>query len=185
MSGSGRELIDRKTVFEGKVVRLYLDRIILPNGKEAEREVVRHGGAVAMVAIDEWETVYLVRQYRHPTARELLEIPAGKLDRGEDPLECGRRELMEETGLSAGEWLKLSVFYTSPGFSDEVLHLYLVRELEEGVAAPEEDEFLQIVTMPLEEALTMVARGEIEDSKTIAGLTLSSLYIKGSYSPSL
>ncbi|MFW6113588.1 MAG: NUDIX hydrolase [Actinomycetota bacterium] len=185
MSGEGRELVNRKTVFEGKVVRLYLDRILLPNGKEAEREVVRHWGAVGTIAVDANEKVYMVRQYRHPVGKELLEIPAGKLDPGEDPLECGRRELMEEIGFSAGEWIKLAAFYTSPGFTDEMLHLFLALELEEGVPCPEEDEFLEVVHLTLDEALNMVAGGDIEDSKTVAGLALSALYLKGAYSPSL
>jgi ADP-ribose pyrophosphatase len=181
MDHGGHEMIERETIFEGKVVRLYLDKVRLPNGKEAEREVVLHWGAVGMVALDDEEKVYLVRQYRHPVGRELIEIPAGKLDPGEEPLDCARRELMEEIGYSADEWRELAFFYTSPGFSDEMLHLFLARNLKEGVADPEEDEFLDIMHLPLQEALTMVARGEIQDSKTIVGLALCSMYIKGEY----
>jgi ADP-ribose pyrophosphatase len=181
MDGDGHETIERETIFEGKVVRLYLDKVLLPNGKEAEREVVLHWGAVGMVALDDEEKVFLVRQYRHPTGRELIEIPAGKLDPGEEPLDCARRELMEEIGYSAEEWRELTSFYTSPGFSDEMLYLFLARDLKEGVADPEEDEFLEIMHMPLQEALAMVARGEILDSKTIVGLALCHMYINGEY----
>jgi ADP-ribose pyrophosphatase len=181
MDHGGHEMIGRETIFEGKVVRLYLDKVRLPNGKEAEREVVLHWGAVGMVALDDEEKVYLVRQYRHPVGRELIEIPAGKLDPGEEPLDCARRELMEEIGYSADEWRELASFYTSPGFSDEMLHLFLARNLKEGVADPEEDEFLEIIHLPLQEALRMVARGEIQDSKTIVGLALCSMYINGEY----
>jgi ADP-ribose pyrophosphatase len=181
MDLGGHETLERETIFEGKVVRLYLDKVLLPNGKEAEREVVLHWGAVGMVALDDEDKVYLVRQYRHPVEGDLIEIPAGKLDPGEDPLDCARRELMEEVGYAAEEWTELASFYTSPGFSNEMLHLFLARGLKEGVADPEEDEFLEIMHLPLREAMAMVARGEIRDSKTIAGLALCSLYIRGEY----
>jgi ADP-ribose pyrophosphatase len=183
VSRGEHETLARKTIFEGKVVRLYLDRVRLPSGVEAEREVVLHWGAVGMVPLDDNGNVYMVRQYRHPTGEELVEIPAGKLTPGEDPLECARRELMEEIGCGAVDWIKLAAFYTSPGFSDEMLHLYLARGLEEGTANPEEDEFLEIMHLPLDEALTMVDRGQIKDSKTVAGLALSTLYLEGKYVP--
>jgi ADP-ribose pyrophosphatase len=185
MSGGEHETLESRIIFEGKVVRLYVDLVRLPNGVEAEREVIRHWGAVGMVPIDEDGCVFMVRQHRHATGEELVEIPAGKLDPGEDPLDCGKRELMEEIGYSAAEWLKLAVFYTSPGFSDEILHLYLARDLREGTASPEEDEFLEIMHLPLSEALRMVSRGDIKDSKTVAGLSLSSMYLEGKYSPSI
>jgi ADP-ribose pyrophosphatase len=124
-----------------------------------------------------------VRQYRHATGEDLLEIPAGKLSPGEAPGDCARRELMEEIGFGAGEWLELSSFYTSPGFSDEMLYLYLGRNLEKGKAHPDEDEFLEVIHVPLEEALAMVARNEIKDSKSVAGITLATLFVKGIYSP--
>jgi ADP-ribose pyrophosphatase len=175
------ETLERRTIFEGKVVRLYVDRVRLPSGMEAEREVVLHRGAVGMVALDGDGYVFLVRQYRHAPGEELLEIPAGKLDEGEDPLQCARRELKEEVGCSASQWMKMAAFYTSPGFSDEVLHLYLARDLRSGEADPEEDEFLEIVRVSLSEALSMIAKGEIRDAKTIAGLALASLFLEGEY----
>jgi ADP-ribose pyrophosphatase len=181
VNGGEHETLERETIFEGKVVRLYLDRVRLPNGKEAEREVVLHRGAVGMVAVDSEDHVFLVRQYRHAPAEDLVEIPAGKLDGGEEPLACAQRELMEEIGYSAGEWVKLATFYTSPGFSDEVLHLYLARSLQPAKADPDEDEFLEVLRVPLHEALSMVSTGEIRDSKTVAGLALTVLLLRGEY----
>ncbi len=178
---NGHELLARKAIFEGQVVRLYLDLVRLPNGNEAQREVVLHWGAVGMVPIDAEGRVVLVRQYRHAPGEELLEIPAGKLAEGEDPLGCAVRELKEEIGCEAERWERLAVFYTSPGFSDEKLHLFLAEGLREGKAEPEEDEFLEEVRIPLERALAMVAAGEIRDSKTVAGLALASLRLRGEY----
>lgn len=176
-------LLERRTVFEGKVVRVYVDTVELPDGRRAERELVRHRGAVGMVALDGEGRVFLVKQYRHPAGRELVEIPAGKLQEGEDPLDCARRELVEEIGCRAAVWKKLACFYTSPGFSDEVLHLYLARDLTVGEASPEEDEFLEVFRLPLGQALREVATGGIRDSKTIIGIALTALYLKGEYEP--
>ncbi len=181
MSVGKHETLERKTVFEGKVLRLYLDRVRLPDGVEAEREVVLHWGAVGMVPLDERGGVFLVRQYRHATGKDLLEIPAGKLAEKEDPLRCARRELMEEIGYDAGEFTALASFYTSPGFSDEKLHLYLARDLRPASAEADEDEFLEVVHMPLTQAMSMISRGEIEDSKTIVGISLTVLFLRGEY----
>lgn len=181
MSEDRHETLERREIFKGKILSLYVDRVRLPNGVEAEREVVEHRGAVGMVAMENEGDVYLVRQYRHAPGRDLLEIPAGKLDEGEEPLACARRELAEEIGLEAGEWARLASFYTSPGFSDEVLHLYLARGLSPAEAAPDEDEFLEVVRISLREALSLVSGGEIEDAKTIAGLTLAALFLEGGY----
>jgi len=181
MRAGDHRLLERKAIFEGKVVRLYLDRVLLPDGQEAEREVVSHWGAVGMVPVTAEGEVILVRQYRHATGEDLLEIPAGKLLPGEDPLHCARRELEEETGRRAERWHRLASFYTSPGFSDEILHLFLATELREGVFQPDEGEFLEIVTMPLEVALSLVAGGEVKDSKTVAGLALAYMHLRGLY----
>jgi len=181
LSAQGHETLERRTIFEGKVLHLYLDKVRLPNGMEVEREVVLHRGAVAMVALNGDKEVFLVRQFRHAPAVDLVEIPAGKLAEGEDAGQCARRELMEEIGYDAEDWTRLASFYTSPGFSDEMLYLYLARGLRPAEAEADEDEFLEIIRVPLAEALCMVSRGEIEDAKTIAGLSLASLFLKGEY----
>ncbi|NLB18097.1 MAG: NUDIX hydrolase, partial [Syntrophomonadaceae bacterium] len=126
-------------IFAGRMIKLRSDTVVLPNGKEATRECIEHPGAVAIVALDEQERVCMVRQYRYPVGQELLEIPAGKLSPGENPLDCARRELLEETGISAGHWEKLFSYYSTPGFCDEMLHMYLARDLSMGESQPDED----------------------------------------------
>lgn len=144
----------------------------LPDGREASREVVEHSGAVGVVPLTGEGQVYLVRQYRYPIGKVTLEIPAGKLEEGEDPLDCARRELKEEVGIEASRWEPLLTFYTTPGFSNEVMHLFLATELSKKEAQPDQDEFLQIVSLPLEEALEKARTGEIMDAKTILSLLL-------------
>ncbi|MGI9951557.1 NUDIX hydrolase [Moorellaceae bacterium AZ2] len=157
-------------IYTGKILNLRKDRVALPDGREASREVVEHTGAVAVVALDHEERVYLVRQYRYPIGKVTLEIPAGKLDPGENPEACARRELREEVGLVAENWQHLLTFYSTPGFSDEIMYLFLARDLSREKAQPDEDEFLEILSLPLEEALLKIREGEIMDAKTIIGL---------------
>jgi ADP-ribose pyrophosphatase len=168
------ETLSTRQVFDGYVVRLYVDEVRQPDGKVVEREVVRHWGAVGIVALDGAGNIYMVKQYRHAPGEVLHEIPAGKLLPGEDPLACAQRELKEEVGAKAARWTFLCRFYTSPGFSDEVLHLYLAEDLTEGESCPEEDEFLEVYRVGLDEALRMIDAGVIRDSKTIVGITLAS-----------
>jgi len=165
--------IGGEVVYDGKIVHLEVDRVRLPNGHETVREVVRHQGAVVMLALDEGERVHLVRQYRYPVGRVLMELPAGKLDPGEEPLLCAKRELAEETGYSAGNWRRLGSILTTPGFTDEVIHVYLATELEmaEG-ASPDEDEFLEAVQLPLGEVEELIRSGQIVDAKTMAAILL-------------
>jgi len=141
--------IHEETIFEGKIITLRKDRVLLPNGEEADREIVEHPGGVAIVALDEDENVYMVRQYRHPFKTILLEIPAGKLNYGEDPFTCGVRELEEETGLVAGQYDYLGAFMVSPGFCGEKIHIYLARELSKGTMHLDPDEFLEVEKRPL------------------------------------
>ncbi|SMB98546.1 ADP-ribose pyrophosphatase [Thermanaeromonas toyohensis ToBE] len=157
-------------IYSGKILNLRRDIVELPNGQQASREVVEHSGAIGVVALEGDGRVYLVRQYRYPIGQITLEIPAGKLEEGEDPLDCARRELKEEAGIEAKRWEPLLTFYTTPGFSNEIMHLFLATELSPREAAPDQDEFLQIVALPLEEALEKVRKGEIADAKTILGL---------------
>ena len=163
-------MVESKTIFEGKIVRLTLDQAELPNGTLAAREVVYHPGGVAVLALDAENNVALVRQFRYPIRRELLELPAGKLDHGaeEDRLLGAKRELSEETGLEASEWTYLGYTLASPGFCDEALHMYLARGLTQKEQHLDEDEFLNVVTMPFDQLVEQVMDGTITDAKTVA-----------------
>ena len=158
------------TEFRGKVLTLYRDTVLTPAGREAEREIVRHRGAVAVAAVTGQGEIYLVRQYRYALGREFLEIPAGKLEPGEDPAEAALRELAEETGARAEKLEPLGVIIPTCGYSDEKIYLYLATGLTAGETNFDEDEFLDILKLPLEKAYDMALRGEIEDAKTLSAL---------------
>ena len=162
--------LDRKTVFDGRVVHLAVDRVELPNGQTAELEVISHPGAAAMVPLSEDGEVLLVRQYRYATDSWLLEVPAGKLDPGEKPEVCAAREVEEEVGYRAGELIPLGWIWTTPGFTDEVIHLFAAFELEEVERRPEDDEVIELVRTPLATALELVWRGELNDAKSALAL---------------
>jgi ADP-ribose pyrophosphatase len=164
------KLVLSQEIFQGRIINVQVDTVELPDGKTAQREVVRHPGAVVIVPLTEQGEVVMVRQYRHPTGEILLELPAGKRDGDEAPLDCARRELEEETGYSANEWQVICSFYTSPGFCDELLYLVLAKGLVMGKAHPDEGEFIDVVTLPLAEACRMVLSGEIKDGKTCLGI---------------
>lgn len=168
----GETALSRETIYEGKILRLHRDTVLLENGREAAREVVEHGGGVAVLASPDGENVLLVRQYRHPAGRELLELPAGKLEQGEDPADCARRELEEETGYRAGRLKELGRFFATPGYCTEVLYLYAAYELEATGQHLDPDEFLSVCSMPLAEALAACRNGGIEDAKTALALQL-------------
>lgn len=169
-NGLAEKTISTERVFEGRMIGLRVDTVALPNGATATREVVEHPGAVAVIALTGRGDLLMVRQYRHPAGEILLEIPAGKRDHGEDPLTCARRELEEETGYSARRWKPLFSYFTTPGFSDELIHIIMATDLERGDAHPDEEEFIEAATVPVPEALRMVYRGEIRDAKTIIGV---------------
>lgn len=162
--------IASKEIYHGKIINLRLDDVELPNGKSAKREVVEHPGGVAVVAITPDEEVLLVKQFRKPCEEELWEIPAGKLERGEDPAKAALRELEEETGFKAEKVEKLLSFYTSPGFADEMLHIYLADQLVPTVQSPDEDEFLSVHRKSWTEIREMLAQNELRDAKSVAGL---------------
>lgn len=162
-----------KLIYSGKILNLRLDEVKLPNGKTSTREIVEHPGAVAIVALNEKDEVLMVRQFRKPVEEELLEIPAGKLEHGEQPEDCAQRELMEETGFFAHSIRYLTNFYTSPGFSSEKMYLYLARNLESNRKLSDEDEFIDLLTIPFEQTLEKIYAGEIRDAKTISGLLLA------------
>jgi ADP-ribose pyrophosphatase len=171
------------TEFSGRLLTLRMDTVELPDGGRATREVVEHPGAVALVPLTSDGEVVLVYQWRHPAGRLSLEIPAGTLEPGEPPEECARRELVEETGYYPGELERLVDFHVSPGYSDEIIHLFLASELQvqgdssfpQAAAAwvPDPDEKLQAVTRTLQEAVELCLAGEIFDAKTIAGILLA------------
>ena len=158
-----------RTVYDGKLFDVTLER-----WGESEREIVEHPGAVAVVAVDAEDRVVLVRQPREPARAELLELPAGTLEKGEEPLVCARRELAEETGLAGGEWRHVATFWTTPGFCREVMHVYVAEGVEEGEQRLDEDESIELVRIAVAELPSRVA--EIEDAKTLAGLLL---YLRG------
>ncbi|GAB6173917.1 NUDIX hydrolase [Paradesulfitobacterium aromaticivorans] len=162
--------LDGEVLFEGRILRVERDRVQLPNGQESVREVVRHPGAVAIVAL-KGEELLLVRQFRYATGCELLEVPAGKLDPGEDPLACAERELREETGYR-GTLQKLSSFYMTPGYTDEVIHFFWTTELVYDPLSHDEDEFLELESIPWSRAVAMAAQGGFNDGKTALGILL-------------
>jgi ADP-ribose pyrophosphatase len=162
-------MVSSQTIFEGHIIKVTLDQAQLPNGKLAAREVVYHPGGVAVLALDEEGNVPLVRQFRYPIQRLLLELPAGKLDKeAEDQLEAAKRELSEETGMEAGEWTYLGSMLVSPGFCDEKVHMYLARDIKHSQQHLDEDEFLNVETMTFDDLLSQVMDGTITDAKTVA-----------------
>lgn len=162
--------VNKETVYRGKVIDVERQSVILVNGNEAEREIIRHSGGACMAAIDDQMDFYLVRQYRKAVGRETLEIPAGKLEKGEDPYDCAVRELKEETGLMPGRVSSLGYIFTTPGFCDEVLHLFLAEDLLQAEKEPDPDEFVNCERYPLARCLEMIENGEICDSKTIVAV---------------
>jgi ADP-ribose diphosphatase len=160
---------ESRTVYDGKLIDVTLERW----GKH-EREIVEHPGAVAIVAVDSEDNVVLVRQLREPTRSELLELPAGKLDEGEEPLASARRELAEETGFSDGDWRHRASFWTTPGFCREVMHVFFAERVAKGEQRLEEDESIELVRIPVTELARRL--DEVEDAKTLVGLLL---YLRG------
>lgn len=166
-------LLTSTQIYQGKVITVCQDTVELANGKTATREIVKHPGAVAIVPITDNDEIILVRQFRHAVANSLLEIPAGKLDPNETPALCAKRELIEETGFAAGQIQLLTTIFTTPGFSNEVLTIYLAEQLHYVGSCPDEDEFLELEYYPLAQIDELIASGQIQDAKTIIGLLLA------------
>lgn len=164
------QTLSSQTIFEGKIITVKVDEARLPNGVAARREVVEHPGGVCVLALCEDGTVPLVRQFRYPLGDVLLELPAGKLERGEEPRPAAARELGEEVGLEPVELIDLGYMHVSPGFCNERIYLYLARELKSVPVHPDEDEFLDIVHLPFGELVERVVSGEITDAKTVAAV---------------
>jgi len=163
-------VLESRRVYEGRVVSLRVDKVALPDGRSALREVAEHAPVVVVVPLDEEGNVLLVRQYRLPVEQLLLELPAGGIDAGESVEEAVQRELREETGQRAAHLERLGSFFVSPGYSDELMHLFLATGLEHSPLVADSDESIEVVRMPLTDALALVEREEICDAKTIIGL---------------
>ena len=164
------ETLSSRRIFEGRAVRLRVDSVRLPSGKETTREIVEHDDCVAIIALDDADNVLLVKQYRKPVEKDLLEIPAGGIDPGESPEDAVRREMREETGFLPQKVEKLGGFYSSPGFCTEYLHLYLASDLVPKPLKAEDSESITLVQVPLKEVKGLIASGAIVDAKSIAGL---------------
>lgn len=173
--------ISSKATYDGRLLHVREDRVKLPNGREATREYIVHPGAVVVAPLLENGDVLLVRQFRYPLRREFLELPAGKIDPGEDTLVCGQRELLEETGYVGAAWHYLTTIHPCIGYSDERILVYLAQELTEHGHRRDEDEFLENVRMPLAEALQGVREGRISDVKTMVGLFWAEKVVKGEW----
>ncbi len=173
------EVHDVKSLYNGKIFDVVLEKVTLPNGVVKNREIVRHPGAAAMVPLLDDGNVVLIKQYRHAVGQFVWEIPAGTLEPEEDSLVCARRELVEETGYEAATFDKLTEIWPAPGYTDEQIHIFLATGLTTAEQELEDDEVLEIQPMPLETALEMIRTGEIQDGKTIVGLLLTSMRNRG------
>jgi ADP-ribose pyrophosphatase len=167
------KILSSEKIWQGRIFEIERDCLRDASGREMIREVVRHPGGAGALAVNADGCVALVRQYRHPAGRELLEIPAGKLERGEDPAACAARELEEEIGFRAGIIRELSVFYSTPGFCEEQLHIFLATDLTSVSRKLDEDEVIDVIWLPLVEAVMLIGKGDIVDSKTIIALLLA------------
>lgn len=182
--GKPAKVLTSKTVYDGRLFRVIAEDIEEPNGTKAFREIVRHGGSVVILAVDgrrrkKDPLVLLERQYRHAAQQYLYEIPAGKMEPEEDPLEAARRELAEETGYQAKHWTKLVRYYASPGFLGEWMQVFLAEGLTPGEAHPEEDELLELMFVPLSELLRLIDAGKVRDGKTILAAALFARSLRG------
>ncbi len=168
-----------KQIYKGRIVNLNLETVTLPNGATVELEIIHHPGAAAVVPMKDDRIVILIRQYRHAVGGYIYEIPAGKLHPGEDPRECAARELEEEIGYKAGRLDHVTSTYTTPGFTDEVIHIYKATQLQRGTQNLGHDEVLEIAEFPLEKTIAMIRDGVIKDAKTIVGLQCVYLQLLG------
>lgn len=175
MSNLVEKTMASSLIYEGKILKLRKDEVLLPDGKNSTREIIEHPGAVAIVPVLDDGRIVMVRQYRYAVGEILLEIPAGKLDQGEDPVRCAHRELQEETGYIASTMQELTSIYTTPGFTDEIIHIYKASSLKKKSQALDEDEFIEIETYSPQKIREMINNKEIIDAKTIIGLKLAGI----------
>ena len=174
--------LDSRRIYTGRVVRLDVDTVRFPDGSTGQLELIRHPGAAAIVPCASDPpgadpTILLIRQFRYATGGQLWEIPAGTLDPGEDPEACARRELMEETGVTAARLQRLTSIWTTPGFTNEVIHLYLATGLTMGQPSRERDEFIEVVPQPLSRVLALIRDGEIRDAKTVVAILYMAAFV--------
>lgn len=162
--------LDTQLVYDGKILKIYKDNVEVSDGHKSFREVVKHSGGVVVVALKDAETILLVKQFRYPIQETILELPAGKLEQGEDPFEAAKRELEEETGYCANNWSSLGFIYTSPGYSNEKLYLYLAHDLNFTQCHPDEGEIIESFEYKIKDVLKMISNNEINDSKTLCGI---------------
>lgn len=162
--------LSSEKIFDGRILHVRRDTVLLPNGHQSTREVVDHPGGVCVLALDDQERVLMVSQFRYPYGEVLRELPAGKLEYGEDPAQAAIRELREETGAVAGTFQPLGELYPSPGYCGEIIRMYLARDLSFGDTDPDEDEFLGLERVPFSQLVEQVLSGEIKDAKTIAAV---------------
>ena len=167
------EIIRSEKIYQGRVFGVRCDQVSLPNGKSVELDIVEHPGAVVLVPVDDQGHLWFVRQYRHASQVEHLELPAGSLEPGEPPEACALREVREEIGMAAGHIEKIGEFYMAPGYSTEFLHVYLATDLRPSPLAADDDEFLSVETIPIRQVFEMVEAGQIHDCKTLASLYLA------------
>lgn len=170
--------LSSKSVFDGRILHITLDEIELPNGKKSKREVVNHPGGVTVAALDEENNLLFVRQFRYPYKEVVLELPAGKLEKGSTPLENGKRELMEETGADGYSYISLGQLYPSPGYTSEIIHLYACKVKSQGSSNPDDGEFLNVEKIPLDKAVEMVLNNQIPDAKTQVAVLKTAMLIK-------
>ena len=167
------EPINQETVFSGRIVEARVDTLLAPDGRQITREVIHHPGAVAIIPIDSDDNALLVRQYRYPVGHDLLEIPAGVIEEGESPDNTAQRELREETGYASRNLRPLGGIYSSPGFCDEILYIYLARDLVESKLPADEDEDITLERVPMSDVGRLIRLGEIQDAKSVAGLLMA------------
>ncbi|WP_186578293.1 NUDIX hydrolase [Aquibacillus kalidii] len=179
MTNFEEKTIQSKQIFKGRVINVQVDEVTLPNGKTSNRELVKHPGAVAVIAVTKENKIIFVEQYRKPLEKSIVEIPAGKLELGEEPIVTAKRELEEETGYTTNELELVSSFYTSPGFADEILYIFFTDKLELLTETKDldEDEFVELMELSLEDALELIKQQKIHDAKTI--FAIQYLQLKG------
>lgn len=172
------ETIARETMYQGRAFKVRRDEVRFPNQHSTHLDIVEHPGAVTILPVDAEGRILFVRQYRHATGKELLELPAGTLDEGEQPDNCALREIREETGFAAGKLIKLGEFYLAPGYSTEYMVVYLAKELQHDPLPVDQDEFITLQAIPIEQAYDLALNGGLQDGKSLAALLLARPYIQ-------